>query len=75
MTEHDGLTLYACPQCAAPVAGVAADGAVTAEADGHTMCGYRFGAVVDMELWPPAAEEPFMAIPSRPDFLAARRAR
>ena len=75
LTERGNLSVYACPQCAKPVAGIAAGaGAPAADADGHTMCGHLFGAVVDMELWPPAAAEPFMTIPRRPGFLAARLA-
>ena len=80
MTERDDLALYACPQCAKPVAGIAADAAgapapsaPASDADGHTMCGHLFGAVVDMELWPPGAVEPYMTIPRRPAFLAARQ--
>ena len=80
VSERDDLALYACPHCATPLAGIAADaaaipapGAPPADAAGHAMCGHLFGAVVDMELWPPAAEEPYMTIPRRPDFLAARR--
>ena len=80
MIERGALTLYACPQCAKAVAGIAADAGVAptpgvpaAAADGHTMCGHLFGAVVDMELWPPGAAEPYMTIPRRPAFVAARR--
>ena len=82
-TERDGVAIYACPQCATPVAGIAADAAVAPvrpapdaparDVDGHTMCGHLFGAVVDMELWPPGADEPFMTIPRRPGFVAARQ--
>ena len=80
LIERGDLTLYACPQCEKPVAGIVANAAVTpapgvpaAAADGHTMCGHLFGAVVDMELWPPAAAAPFMTIPARPAFVAARQ--
>lgn len=79
-SERDGITLYACPRCAAPIAGIAADEAVApapgvrpADDDGHTMCGHVFGARVDMELWPAAAVEPFLTIPRRPGFFSARR--
>ena len=85
-TEVGDVTLYACPQCAKPVAGIAADAAVApvrpvrpapgapaADVAGHTMCGHVFGAVVDMELWPPGVVEPYMTIPRRPAFLAARQ--
>ena len=79
-TERGNFALYACPQCAKPLAGIAADAAVVptpgappAAADGHTMCGHLFGAVVDMELWPPGAAEPYMTIPRRPAFVAARQ--
>ena len=74
MTERGDLALYACPQCAKPLAAIAADaGAAGADADGHTMCGHLFGAIVDMELWPPGAAGPYMTIPRRPGFLAARQ--
>jgi hypothetical protein len=77
-SERDGVTLYACPTCAAPLAGVAADEAVAPapgvqpDDDGHHMCGYVFGANVDIELWPPAAHEPYMTIQRRPGFFSAR---
>jgi hypothetical protein len=79
-TEGDGFTLYTCPQCAKPVAGIAADAAVVSppgtrpsDDDGHTMCGHLFGSMVDMQLWPPAAAEPYLTIPRRPGFFTSRQ--
>lgn len=80
-SEHGDITVYACPHCARQVAGVTADDAapvrVTAasrpsDEDGHHMCGYIFGTTVDMELWPPAAAEPYLHIPRRPGFFTSR---
>jgi len=73
------VTLYDCPSCGTSLVGVAkddqapvTDGAGQEYVDGHRMCGFVFGSMVDMELWPPAALESYMAIPARPAFFSAR---
>lgn len=80
-SERDGVTVYACPHCGVLLAGVTLDDVaptrVTApvrrsDEEGHRMCGYVFGANVDMELWPAAAAEAFMDIPRRPAFFTSR---
>lgn len=79
-TDRGDLTLYACPRCAAPLVGIEADAGVTlpagmppADDAGHNMVGHIFGGMVDLELWPPAAIEPFLTIPRRPGFFSARQ--
>ena len=42
------------------------------DADGHRMCGFVFASTVDLELWPPAAEEPWLHITARPRFFSDR---
>ena len=36
------------------------------------MCGFVFASMVDLELWPPAADEPWMQITARPRFFSER---
>lgn len=81
-SDRDAITLYECRTCGALLVGIAHDdrapvvGAAGAIApdddDGHRMCGFVFGSTVDMELWPPAASEPWLDIPARPRFFSAR---
>lgn len=76
------FTLYACTHCGADIVGVGPDDREVApisqrhvrppDDDGHRMSGYVFGAKVDMELWPPAAAEPYLTIPRRTAFFEAR---
>ena len=80
--DRDGVTIYSCKRCGAEIAGVMRDdyvvppgtppGTRLPDADGHRMCGYVFGAKVDMELWPPAAIAPYLKIPRRPAFFESR---
>lgn len=80
--ERDDVTVYACRQCGAEIAGIKLDDRVAPpgtppgtrppDDDGHRMCGYVFGAKVDMELWPPAATEAYLQIPRRPAFFTSR---
>lgn len=79
--RDDGVTVYRCKHCNADIAGVTledrdpappAAGQHAVNDDGHRMCGYVFGAKVDMELWPPAAVESFLQIPRRPGFFERR---
>ena len=82
ISERGGATVYACRQCGEDVAGITTDdravppgtppGTRPPDDDGHRMCGYVFGAKVDMELWPPAATEAFLQIPRRPAFFTGR---
>ena len=74
-SDRDGVTVYACPRCENDVAGITKEHSVdplggrAADGDGHRMVGYVFGAKVDMELWPPAAVEPFLHVQRRPAFF------
>lgn len=74
-SERDGITVYACTRCGNDVAGVTKEHSVdplggrAPDADGHHMVGYVFGSNVDLELWPPAAAEPFLKIQRRPAFF------
>ena len=80
--ERDDVTVYACRQCGTEIAGIKLDDRVVPpgtppgtrppDDDGHRMCGYVFGAKVDMELWPPAATEAYLHIPRRPAFFTSR---
>ena len=79
--ERGRVTVYRCKHCNADIAGVTledrdvgpqAAGQHLPDDDGHRMCGYVFGAKVDMELWPPAAVEPFLHVPRRPGFFERR---
>ena len=73
--EHEGITVYVCKRCGTAVAGVTREhhvdplGGRAPDHDGHHMVGYVFGSKVAMELWPPAASEPFLKIPPRPAFF------
>ena len=80
-TDRDGVTVYTCPRCGDAIAGVTLDATTghvfpdasrSSDVEGHRMCGYVFGAKVDMELWPAAAVEPYMDIPRRPAFFTSR---
>lgn len=81
-SERGAATVYACKQCGDVIAGIMVDdravppgtppGTRPPDDDGHRMCGYVFGAKVDMELWPPAATEAYLQIPRRPAFLTSR---
>lgn len=79
--ERGHVTVYRCKHCNADIAGVTledrdvappAAGEHAVNDDGHRMCGYVFGAKVDMELWPPAASEAFLHVPRRPAFFTSR---
>jgi hypothetical protein len=83
MDDRDGITVYVCRQCGVAIAGVTQDERIAPgqavaglgtpdDHDGHRMCGFVFGAKVDMELWQPAADDPFMDIPRRPGFFTSR---
>ena len=73
--DRDGITVYTCKRCGTDIAGVTKEhhvdplGGRAPDGDGHNMIGYVFGAKVDMELWPPAANEPFLRIQRRPGFF------
>jgi hypothetical protein len=77
----DDVTVYACPHCSATLVGITsidtapattASGMPAFDGEGHTMCGYVFGSMVDMTLRPPASGEGAMEIPARPGFLSTR---
>ena len=79
--RDDGITVYRCKHCNADIAAITLEdrdpgptpaGQHAPHDDGHRMCGYVFGAKVDMELWPPAATRSFLDIPRRPAFFASR---
>ena len=83
-SEVGEVTLYACPQCGATLVGIAstdatlapgapgAPGAPVFDGEGHMMCGFVFGSMVDMTLRPPASGEGETEIPARPGFFSTR---
>jgi hypothetical protein len=80
-SEVGDVTVYACPQCSATLVGITtmqeapattASGVPAFDGEGHAMCGYVFGSMVDMTLRPPASGEGEMEIPARPGFFSTR---